>query len=640
MNRFLILIFSLFMLSCTMVWAEADGPDYYRVHGVASDDVLNVHNAAGSHAGKVGEIPPNASCVINLGCKGGLTYDEFTHLSKKKQAAILKKRPRWCHVRYQNIEGWVSAHFLAEGDCIKPEKVVGVIGQQLQQLLEHYSSEMIFSDWHNISVYEKDQWIASVYHDSAFSPYWVTERGPVHKAQLLLQALKNSATEGLNPEDYGLSAIETLWQRSDAEGYAKLDILLTVAYIEYITDVRHGRVQPKNEDEALFYHKADKQIDPVALIKEAQNSSGFNTFLSNQLPSHETYRFTRKGLKRYKEIASAGGWPVIASGVTIHPGDADKRLSDIRQRLIISGDLAADSSQKPDFYDDVLAEAVKHFQVRHGMTADGVIGKGTISAMNVPADYRVQQIEMNLERWRWIDHDLGQRYVVVDIPSFMATDFQHDKKIYEMPVIVGKLHHETPVFSEDIKYVVLNPYWTLTPHIARTETLHKLRKDRHYLKKNHISLFRGWHDSHELDATRINWHKVSPKEMNKYRFRQNPGPWNALGVLKIVFPNAHSVYMHDTPNHQLFEREKRGFSHGCIRMDNPVKQASVVLGGEWTENRINDVIATGKRTVVRLDQPMKVHLVYQTVWGDENGNINFVRDIYKRDERLHKALYL
>lgn len=642
---FSLLIFTLTSIIATgRVLAEADGPDYYRVHGVADNDVLNIHTKADYKSTKIGEIPPGAGCVRNLGCKGGLTLDEFSSLSKQQQKTVLKKRPRWCLIEYQKIKGWVSGRYLAEGSCDIKRHSSSAIELELQRLLENHSSEMIFSDWHGISVYEKDRWIAAAYHDSAFSPYWITKNGPGHKAQILLNALHTSAVEGLEPQDYGVSVIDALWKSTSPQDHARLDVMLTVAYIEYITDIRHGRVQPKKEDEALFYHKADKQINAVNLMDEVKNNKDFKSFLLQQLPSHQLYQLTREGLARYKDMASAGGWSQIAAGPSIHPGAVDKRVTGIRQRLMISGDLTKDNSRTPEMdaelYDNDLAAAVKLFQSRHGLTADGIIGKGTISAMNVSADYRVQQIEMNLERWRWMDRDLGQRYVIVDIPSYTVSDYQNDEKIYEMPVIVGMLHHDTPVFSEEIKYVVLNPYWTLTPHIARTETLHKLRKDRHYLKKNHISLFKGWNDPHELDATRINWHKVSPREMNKYRFRQNPGPWNALGVLKIVFPNKHSVYMHDTPNHKLFKREVRGFSHGCIRMSNPVKQASIVLGDEWTEERLNELIASGKRTVIRLDQPMKVHLVYQTAWGDENGRMHFVRDIYARDKGLHKALYL
>lgn len=516
---------------------------------------------------------------------------------------------------------------------------------QLQQLLENHPSEMSFAGWHQISVTEENRWLAAVYHDSGFTAYWIGENGPEEKAKILLETIQRADLEGLETLDYDLAAIEQLWTSKNPQDLARLEVMLTVAYIEYMSDVRYGRVQPKKEDEAIYYHGADRDIDAIVLITEARDTPDFADFLAQQLPKHEMYRLTKVGLQRYKNISAAGGWSVIAQGETIHPGEQDERLPQIRQRLMISGDLsieAANSSNpetNPHAYDDQVFDGVKKFQLRHGLTPDGVLGKGTIAAMNVPADYRVKQIAINLERWRWMDHDLGERYIVADIPSYTVTDYQDDKVSFEMPVIVGKSHHETPVFSEDIKYVVINPYWTLTPSIARNETLGKLRKDSHYLKKNHISLFRGWNDPHELDATKINWHRVSAKEMNKYRFRQNPGPWNALGVLKIVFPNKHSVYMHDTPNHKLFKREVRGFSHGCIRMSDPVRQASIVLGDKWPEERINEVIASGKRTVVHLEQPMKVHLAYQTAWGDEKGGMHFVKDIYNRDVRLLKALY-
>jgi len=510
----------------------------------------------------------------------------------------------------------------------------------LEEILLHHPAEIIGFKWHGIPSEKEDQQIARVYHEFGLRPLWVTTKGPGKRATAIFEAITLAGDEGLRPQDYGFADIQDKWGSREPHDLALLDMLLSVGLIDYISDVRHGRVQPVKEDEAVFYHEADKDIDPIAIINEALAANDVARFLADQFPSHRLYRQTREGLKQYRKLASTAKSSQIPDGKTIHPGENDSRLPAIRQHLIVTGDLNETSDSET--YDDTTVEAIKKYQAQHGLADDGVIGKNTITELNVPFDYRLRQIEMNIERLRWTDHDLGDKYILVDIPAFSAVTMFNDDVIFDMPVIVGKHFHETPVFSETIKYVVINPYWTITPSIARHEMLPKLRKDPGYLKKKHISLFRGWSDNKEIDPWSIDWDKVSPRAMNQYRLRQNPGPWNALGVLKIVFPNEHSVYMHDTPNHKLFDRSVREFSHGCIRMDEPVKQGAIVLNesnGGLTEERINEIIKSGKRTVVRLEKPMQVHLVYQTAWGDKNGTMHFVRDAYGRDKRLEKALY-
>lgn len=510
----------------------------------------------------------------------------------------------------------------------------------LDELLLHHPAEIIGFHWHGIPAEKADQRIARVYHEFGLRPLWVTKKGPDTRAIAIYEAIKSARDHGLNPDEYGFKDIEGVWHSRSPKDLALLDVLLSVGLVEYISDLRHGRVQPIKEDEALYYHEADKKIDSVAIIEEMLAADDSAKFLADHFPSHRYYKQTRKGLKQYRTLADTAASSNIPEGNTIHPGEADSRLPAIREHLVLTGDLEKTSDS--DDYDDITVEAVKRYQARHGLTVDGVIGKDTITELNVPFDYRVRQIEMNLERLRWTEHSLDGKHIIVDIPAYAAITMDNDNVVFKMPVIVGKHYHETPVFSETIKYVVINPYWTITPSIARNEMLPKLRKDPGYLKKKHISLFRGWSDDKEIDPWTIDWSKVSRTEMNQYRLRQNPGPGNALGVLKIVFPNEHSVCMHDTPNHNLFERSVKAFSHGCIRMDEPVKQASLVLSetdSSWTEERIQEVVKSGKRTVVRLKDPMPVHIVYQTAWGDEDGTIHFVRDVYGRDKRLEKALY-
>ena len=322
----------------------------------------------------------------------------------------------------------------------------------------------------------------------------------------------------------------------------------------------------------------------------------------------------------------------------------DPRVPFIRRFLSISGDLiSAGVVSSEQLYTDDLVASVKRFQTRHGLEADGIIGQGTTGVMNVPVEERVLQILMNMERWRWIAHDLGSMYVLVDIVGFDLQGVVDNDVVLEMRVIVGKNHHETPVFSDTIKYVEFNPFWNITPGIARNEMLRKLRNNSGYLATKHIRLFLSWQSTaSELNPKTINWDTISRRQIGHFKFRQDPGPWNALGVVKFVFPNKYSVYLHDTPAHNLFENNNRAFSHGCIRLDLPEQLAQFLLtkvDSKWTEDTIRQVVESKDRKVVRLPIPVPVHLVYQTAWIDKSGTLHFSKDLYGRDGKLKKALF-
>ena len=255
---------------------------------------------------------------------------------------------------------------------------------------------------------------------------------------------------------------------------------------------------------------------------------------------------------------------------------------------------------------------------------------------------RIEQLKLNLERWRWHDRELGDTYVLVNIAGFDLKAVRENRLELEMRVIVGKLHHETPVFSDRIRYAEFNPFWNLTPHIARTETLSHLRKNPGYLAEKHIRLFSSWGgDAVELDPLSIDWQSVTPRAMNRYKLRQDPGVWNALGTMKFIFPNKYSVYLHDTPNHDLFRTANRAFSHGCIRLSDPHAMAVFLLDqgdGSWNRQRVEAIVDSAKRTIVNLPERIPVHLAYLTAWHDEEGVLHFNEDLYGRDKRLLQAL--
>jgi murein L,D-transpeptidase YcbB/YkuD len=252
-----------------------------------------------------------------------------------------------------------------------------------------------------------------------------------------------------------------------------------------------------------------------------------------------------------------------------------------------------------------------------------------------------------MARWRYQPHDLGEKYLIVNIAGFNLKGVKNNKIELEMPVIVGKRQHQTPVFSASVKYLDFNPFWNIPPSIARNEELPKLQKNPFYLVERHVRLFSGWNeDANELVSTAVEWDQVTSRQISAYKLRQDPGPWNALGKVKFVFPNKYSVYMHGTPEQGYFGRKERSFSHGCIRVGNPPALAGFLLEdqeGQWTDEKIAEIYNQDSRKVVRLSHPIPVHITYQTSWVDKDGTINFnndtyARDDYARDEKLYGAL--
>ncbi len=495
---------------------------------------------------------------------------------------------------------------------------------------------------HGKSSQEIDKRLIEMYHGNGLQLFWIEGGKPGKRADDILTVLTNAGNHGLDPASYFITNIQKFWKNSDSASLVQLDILLSLGMMRYVADQREGRVKPQEIDSKLFASASDVKVDWEMLRKDAFQAKDIKTFLEQQAPPFSQYKLLQKWLAEYRMMEAVGGWPTIPSGEVLKPGMTDQRIPYIRKRLAVTGELGAGNMQGAIF-DSELVNAVKKFQRRHNLVQDGVIGKQTLAIMNVPVTQRIQQIIANMERYRWLKRLQDDRLVAVNIAAFEASAGIPGKFDITMPVIVGKTYHETPVFNDTIKYVVFNPYWNLTPSIARNETLPKLKKDSHYLKKQDMEIFDGWGPgAKELDATTIDWSKVSKKQMNRYHLRQKPGPNNALGTLKLVFPNKYNVYLHDTPAHQLFKREQRAFSHGCIRMDRPAEMAAWVLGGEemgWTVERVNEIVASRKRQVANLKTPLPVYILYRTAQvSHTEDTLYFYEDIYGRDRLLIEAL--
>jgi murein L,D-transpeptidase YcbB/YkuD len=315
-------------------------------------------------------------------------------------------------------------------------------------------------------------------------------------------------------------------------------------------------------------------------------------------------------------------------------------IAQLRQRLSVSGDLGPQENHEENRYDENLEEAVRRFQVRHGLPPTGRIDKQTFNELNVPVAVRIRQIELNMERWRWIPRELGARYLLVNAADYRLTVVENGQPIWDMRVVVGRDYRSTPVFSADLQYLEINPYWNVPQKIAVEDILPKVKQNPEYLIRKHFKVFKDWRaGAPEIDPLTVDWSKVTKRNF-RFKLRKEPGPSNDLGRIKFMMPNRFAVYLHDTPNRKLFKKNYRSYSSGCIRLEKPIELAEYLLKDDpkWTYQSILRAVDSEQNRIVRLKKAVPVHLLYWTAWVDQKGVVNFRKDIYKRDPRLDMAL--
>jgi len=488
------------------------------------------------------------------------------------------------------------------------------------------------------------------YQKRGYLPAWIGGEGPQHHMDVLVKCIKAADREGLNPEDYHLKRI--LANREDIRKNQKknrilnpgrwvdLDLLLTDAFLMYGSHLLSGRINPESVDPEWVANRRGAELDRV--LENALNSNGIEEALQGVLPAQSGYGLLKHALARYRGIVHRGGWATVSEGPVLKRGDRGKRVAELRTRLSEERWSAAPEAKYPDDdrFDEALESMVRDFQCCHGLNPDGVVGQDTLSALNVSAETRVRQVEINMERWRWLPEDLGNPHLIVNMADFVLCVTQDQRQVMEMRVIVGKGYRRTPVFSGKITYLVFSPYWQVPPGIAVKDKLPLIKKDPAYLLKQHMRVFQGWNaEAREIDPASVDWARVNEKNF-PYRLRQDPGPDNALGKVKFMFPNRFNVYLHDTSSPELFEKTSRTFSSGCIRIQKPIELAEYLLKDDprWNRQAIQDEIAKNTEKTVILKMPVDIHLLYWTVFVDNEGILNFRKDIYGRDARLMKAL--
>ncbi|HEX8547310.1 MAG TPA: L,D-transpeptidase family protein, partial [Cytophagaceae bacterium] len=396
------------------------------------------------------------------------------------------------------------------------------------------------------------------------------------------------------------------------------------------------KVDPNEEN--LEWHVQRKKIKyGKTLDAILEDRSEDNPFVKNE-PLHPEYNKLKGALAKYKELEKKGGWqPITLTNKKLIKGDTLPEVLALKNRLVASGDLI--SATKDTVFDQNLEEGVKRFQRRHGMKDDGIVTGKTLEALNVTVGERIEQILINMERWRWVPQMTSENYFVVNIPEYKLHVYEKNKEVWTMNVIVGKAATFTPIFNDEMEYVVMSPYWNVPQSIVDNELLPLLKKNPIVLDKEDMEMYKG-DPKNPISPYDVDWSTVTV-ENNKYKFRQRPGPKNALGRVKFLFPNEFDVYLHDTPSGNLFSQQDRNFSHGCIRLQEPQKLAEYVLkeDSNWPAEKIDEQMHSGEEKYVKLKNKIPVYIVYFTAWVDPSGQVNFRNDVYGHDAKLAKVYF-
>lgn len=497
-----------------------------------------------------------------------------------------------------------------------PKPDISLPGNFSTQTKLKFDSALIpsfFKQYPKLKPYEKN--LLKFYRARAFTYAWFDENGLLEQAGNLFNKIENIHEEGVTSQLFYEDALHRMMDNDSSEAFTEkenpsVELMLTAQYFFYAQKIWNGI-----SDKAL--HEIDWDLPRKKLSYEAILDSLLeapsSAFMRTE-PVFRQYGLLKANLKKYRSIQDEGSWKTISPDKKAYrKGDSSKVIAEIRDHLFLIGDLPLKNNSP--VYDDALETAVKKFQHRYGLTEDGIIGKSLIEELNYPLKKRIEQLIVNMERCRWLPLALRKDYFVVNIPEYRFHAFENDTLAWSMKVVVGTDLNKTAVFSGMMSNVVFSPYWNVPAGILNKEVLPAIRRNSNYLENNHM-------------------------EWNGKTVRQKPGPWNALGKVKFLFPNSHSIYLHDTPSKSLFSLERRAFSHGCIRVEDPRRLAIYVLRHqpEWTEEKIDEALNAEKEKFVKINQPIPVIITYLTAWVDSEGNLNFRKDIYKRDSRLAKMI--
>ena len=455
-----------------------------------------------------------------------------------------------------------------------------------------------------------------------------------NNAKQLLASIRKASQLGLNPFDYDAEILESFLEATyvDEKLLSKSDIVFSHAYVKLAAHVNSGKL--KNIRTAF-----DHDNNLLFILNEAANVRAISNVLNDLQPKHGPYKNLVKALDAYKKINSHDE-AIMLTERSYEFGDRSIEIPKIRQRLYQLGDLDSNDLTS-ELYDESLMLGVSRFQARHGLDTDGILGKRTVRELNVPIWQRIQQLELNLARAQSLPDISMGKHLLVNIPAYKLYLYDNQQLTYQSNVVVGKKKHKTPNISSQLDKIVLSPYWHVPRSITKNEIIPKLQEDPDYLAKNNMRLIStNTQKPDYIDPYSIDWSSIDTSNIN-FRVRQEPGKKNSLGNIKFLFPNRHSVYLHDTPARNLFSLPQRAFSHGCVRLEDPFGLAETLLSPSTGLSKYDllDITKQSKSKTLRLDEPVPIHLTYMTAWADDQGVVNFRPDIYKKDAQVLASLY-
>ena len=527
-----------------------------------------------------------------------------------------------------NFRGTVLATFLCALAAFALPVAAMAQALPIQQVIQQFIAEA-----RNEAVSNRLKEIDAHYALNAYTPIWISNGEVSDKALQVIDALNLAYEDGLDPADY--HALDLLEESAaeTPEEMAQFEIDLTASVVAFAQHLNAGRVNPRaiNREQVRF----PVAVAPDAVLTSLRKTAQPKVYLRLLAPHTPRYERLRQALAGFRAISANGGYSTVPEGPAIKPGATDPRVPAIRKRMMEAGSLKETDLAEGDVYDAALANAVIAFQETMGLEALGTIGKQTLTAMNTPVERRIFEIELNLERNRWLQNEFAPYHIFANLADQVVKVVRDDKTLHAEVIQVGQPYHRTPEFTDEMEYIEFNPYWGVPSSIAVNEYLPKLRKNPGVLAAQNIAVFSG---GKKVSAGAINWSAYG-KGNFPFSLRQEPGKDNALGRVKFMFPNDFNVYMHDTPSKSKFDAASRYFSHGCLRLRDPLKMAEVLLEQEgWDRKRIDAVVAGGKNTVVKLTNKIPVYIVYLTAFANKDGTVQFREDVYGRDKILADAL--
>jgi len=517
---------------------------------------------------------------------------------------------------------------LSQAHCQTPE--VQALNSQQQSVQKALSQQTSAAGMINKTV-------ADLYKEQGYRLIWLSN-GMDARVESLRACFAAAEEDGLPPARYlppaltqSLSTLAA-GQPLPEQELASTDVALTRSTMQFASDLFSGYAKLP----AVNLRAAP--LDMPASLRQLISAGDPAQIFPSFRPRNPAYAQLRQSLAYLKSVAAQGGWPLVPSGPKLEPGKIDDRVPSLRAYLAATGDLPQTSASGDKNYDPILLEGVKKFQARHGLDPDGIIGPVTTAQMNTPAEFRMKQVVANMERWRWVPRDFGPRYLAVNIPEFYLRVYDNGQKVEEMKVIVGEEigTKTTPLFSENMAYIIFNPYWNIPTGIASKEIIPKERSQPGYLAKNNYQIVTDYGSANVLPVTSENLDKVAS---GKLLLHEPPGKNNSLGQIKFIFPNAFSVYLHDTNRPDLFTGHERARRHGCVRIEKPVALAALLLGDQGiTPATVQEILNAKKPKKIDLRQPLPVYMLYWTAFSDDTGVMNFRRDLYNVDQKVLASL--